>query len=273
MKSHTTLYTTGEFAKLCKVTKETLFYYDKIGLLKPESIAENNYRYYSFDQYFIMDMISVLKETGTSLKEIQSYMSKKSPEHYLHLMTQKRQALIEEQKKLERMQRSLESAINATQKGLSSHCQVPYLEEQAEEYFILTPATQPYTDTGYLKTITEHLSYCEQHAISIEFSVGSVLSYTQLQKGQFSSFAYISSKIPHYTPLDRIHVKPAGTYAVIEHKGFYDTLYESYQLLISFIQLHHLRITGNSYENDLLNYVTTDKESDYVIRVEIPVQE
>ena len=28
------LFTTGEFAKLCNVRKDTLFYYDEIGLLK-----------------------------------------------------------------------------------------------------------------------------------------------------------------------------------------------------------------------------------------------
>ncbi len=29
-------FTTGEFAKLCKVKKQTLFHYDHIGILKPE---------------------------------------------------------------------------------------------------------------------------------------------------------------------------------------------------------------------------------------------
>ena len=35
------LFTTGEFAKLCNVRKDTLFYYDEIGLLKPEIIQDN----------------------------------------------------------------------------------------------------------------------------------------------------------------------------------------------------------------------------------------
>ena len=35
-----TYYTTGEFAKLCHTTKETLFHYDSIGLLKPKIVKE-----------------------------------------------------------------------------------------------------------------------------------------------------------------------------------------------------------------------------------------
>ena len=31
------LFTSGQFAKLCSTTKETLFHYDSLGLLKPAS--------------------------------------------------------------------------------------------------------------------------------------------------------------------------------------------------------------------------------------------
>ncbi len=44
------LFTTGEFADLCGVQKQTLFHYDDIGLLKPEYRCKNNYRYYSIQQ-------------------------------------------------------------------------------------------------------------------------------------------------------------------------------------------------------------------------------
>lgn len=47
------LFTTGEFARLCNIRKDTLFYYDEIDLLKPEIIQDNGYRYYSANQLFI----------------------------------------------------------------------------------------------------------------------------------------------------------------------------------------------------------------------------
>ena len=39
--------TTGEFARMMRVSKDTLFHYDKIGLLKPEIVKTNGYRYYT----------------------------------------------------------------------------------------------------------------------------------------------------------------------------------------------------------------------------------
>ncbi|EGT4207022.1 MerR family DNA-binding transcriptional regulator, partial [Clostridioides difficile] len=44
-------FTTGEFAKLCGISKQTLIFYDKIGIFSPEYKDKNNYRYYSVYQY------------------------------------------------------------------------------------------------------------------------------------------------------------------------------------------------------------------------------
>ena len=55
-------FTTGEFAKLCGVKKQTLFHYDQIGILRPEIIASNGYRYYSVLQFDTYITIAMLKE-------------------------------------------------------------------------------------------------------------------------------------------------------------------------------------------------------------------
>ena len=42
-------FTVGELAKLHNLSKQTLIFYDKIGLFKPKIIdSNNNYRYYTF---------------------------------------------------------------------------------------------------------------------------------------------------------------------------------------------------------------------------------
>ena len=43
--------TTGQFAKLANVEKHVLFYYDEIGLFKPDTYDTNGYRYYAYHQY------------------------------------------------------------------------------------------------------------------------------------------------------------------------------------------------------------------------------
>ena len=53
-------FTTGDFAKLCQVTKHTLFYYDEIKVFCPEYIDEKEYRFYSPNQIEIFSVIHIL---------------------------------------------------------------------------------------------------------------------------------------------------------------------------------------------------------------------
>ena len=45
------MFTTGDFASLCNTTRDTLYHYDEIGLLKPERVEPNGYRLYSLTQF------------------------------------------------------------------------------------------------------------------------------------------------------------------------------------------------------------------------------
>lgn len=61
----------GEFAALTGISINMLRNYDKIGLLVPEQVdEENSYRYYSEGQIILANQIHILKELGFGLKEI-----------------------------------------------------------------------------------------------------------------------------------------------------------------------------------------------------------
>ena len=84
MNEQDSLYTTGQFAELCGVKKQTLFHYDDIGLLKPARVDSNGYRRYSHDQYQDYLLISCLKEAGMSLAEIKDYLEEDDPQARQH---------------------------------------------------------------------------------------------------------------------------------------------------------------------------------------------
>ena len=55
-------FTTGELAKLCKIPRKTLLYYDSLGLITPEVIEENGYRYYKRTQLFALELILTMRK-------------------------------------------------------------------------------------------------------------------------------------------------------------------------------------------------------------------
>ena len=81
------LYTTGEFAKLCGCSKDTLFLYDEIGVLKPTLIKKNGYRYYSIRQLFLFNRITSLCQSGLSLHNIKDIFDNENIDEYLETLT------------------------------------------------------------------------------------------------------------------------------------------------------------------------------------------
>ena len=69
------MFSIGELAGYQNISKQTLIFYDKIGLFQPAYVdPSNKYRYYTAQQIDYLDTILIMKELGFSLSEIQEHM-------------------------------------------------------------------------------------------------------------------------------------------------------------------------------------------------------
>ncbi len=69
----------GKVSKLKNVSIKSLRYYDQIGILKPAFVnTETNYRYYTENQLYLLDAITVCIKLGIPLKDLNNYVSKDS---------------------------------------------------------------------------------------------------------------------------------------------------------------------------------------------------
>lgn len=79
MKKNTNNYfTPSELSRLTGVSRQLLIYYDNNDIFKPDVIAENGYRYYSFYQYFILETIVALRKMDISLCDIKTYLTERN---------------------------------------------------------------------------------------------------------------------------------------------------------------------------------------------------
>ena len=76
----------SEFAALFGVSRDTLLYYDRIGLFRPQLRAENGYRLYSLDQVHQFDLLRMLRLANLSLEEIDQCLQHQHPERLLSLL-------------------------------------------------------------------------------------------------------------------------------------------------------------------------------------------
>ncbi len=69
----------GKVSKLKNVSIKSLRYYDQIGILKPAFVnTETNYRYYTKEQLYLLDAITVCIKLGIPLKDLNRYVENDS---------------------------------------------------------------------------------------------------------------------------------------------------------------------------------------------------
>lgn len=89
LKNESLKLTTAQFAKLHKINKRTLHYYDEIDLFKPKFKGENNYRYYDYFQSIELENILMLKQLDMSISEIKSYLNNPNVNDFVNIADDK----------------------------------------------------------------------------------------------------------------------------------------------------------------------------------------
>lgn len=107
------LFSTGEFARRANVTVRTIHYYEKKGLIQPEKISENGYRYYGKQEFARLQRILTLKLLGFSLEEIQEFSLNENDRDFLQRSFAMQLSLV--RKKIEHLKAVEESIQNVSE--------------------------------------------------------------------------------------------------------------------------------------------------------------
>lgn len=113
------MYTISEMANIFGVSRQTLIYYDKIGLFGPAEVNEKGYRFYSPTQIPLMRLICMLRDLGVDLDEI----TRLTCSYDVATMADKLQERVSE---LDGQIAALEKERNNVQERLSFYSDVSY---------------------------------------------------------------------------------------------------------------------------------------------------
>lgn len=129
-------YTVKQLSSLAGVTPRTLHHYDQIGLLKPETVGANGYRYYGDDSVLHLQQILFYRELGLPLEDIRQIMGRRDFDA-LEALESHRRALGKQAERINRLIQTVDDTIlhlkgqkNMSKKQLFE----AFSEEQQEEY-------------------------------------------------------------------------------------------------------------------------------------------
>ena len=264
-------FTTGEFAKLWGVKKQTLFHYDDIGIFQPAKRDSNGYRYYTYQQFEVFAVISVLKEMGMSLNEIKIYLDNRTPEGLIELFEDQVIKVNREIDYLKRIQQVMKTKIELTKKAtLIDHTKIEITEYQ-EDYLILSNKLDISDDLKFFNALVEFLKDDELGHATL-YSIGTMISKENLLNQEYTKYTYFYSPITNKTQARMLFLKPRGKYVVGYHKGSYEQIHKTYELLLNFIEEKQLKIIGYAYEELLLDEISVKGYENYMTQIMIHVE-
>lgn len=123
----------GAISKIFGVSKDTLRYYDKIGILKPEVNEENKYRYYDFRNIEQLGLILGIKCLGISLGEIKEVMECGNINEYKNALSKQEEIVERKISELQLLQKRLKEVGNIINEIIDFNNEEDFEKLQIEE--------------------------------------------------------------------------------------------------------------------------------------------
>ncbi len=261
----------GQFARLCGTSKDTLRHYENIGLLTPVSTLKNGYKEYLTAQAMDFMIISALKDAGCSLAEIKRFQEG-NKEAFRKVMAESMELLDAQIADLRRKRDLLAGSI----------ARIDELETWRDENGLLVDSswrirfceqtcyieTQVPLHTGVeeaFEVIADHAAYCKRTGCGL-LAEAQQASY-RIDRIAFTAGKYGESFFlctPTLNPIncDRKHIRPAGFYlqqlnalplkaARNEADSADNPVFETYDALKALAKEEGAAIVGSVYDAEL----------------------
>ena len=231
----------GKISKLKNVSIKSLRYYDQIGILKPAFVnTETNYRYYTKEQLYLLDAITVCIKLGIPLKDLNSYVENDSINLQKLLYDGK---ILAEQKILEihNCLGTLQETLQNMAGSVTGMAKIPesksgillpdgfYHNAVEERKLLLVPLDEMDTPKYYGQHILKLFVTAQQHGVAASYPSGVLHEYND---GSYSRHMFLTitdaSAVPD-TGTNTVRILPQGDYAcrrISTHMSDFDSIKE-----------------------------------------------
>ncbi len=128
------LFTIGEISRLFNVNIRTLRYYDNIGLLKPEyTNPQSGYRYYSVNQFELLNTIKYLRALDVSIEDIKYFIESRDIDNIINILDIHKKNIEQECIKLQIIEQKINNRLKQIKDALNTNYGVieeKYIEKE-----------------------------------------------------------------------------------------------------------------------------------------------
>lgn len=271
--------TIGQMAKLNHISEQTLRLYDRMDLLKPSNVNdENGYRYYDIKQCARLDMIQYMKSLGMTLKDIKENLDKNDLSLIKSILQKKSDHIDGQIRELKYQKRAIERTIESYDRYESSPpdgvISIEYIGKRIM-YCIDAGINFYEYDIDVYESILRKLkmSLISDDLPQIYFcNAGTVLRKERLVKHEFVSTEVFVFVDKNYVKEELTVQVPANTYLCIYCNRF-DKEKEYIERLLSEVEKNKYTIAGDYICEVLTDLPVFEQyERSMFLRLQVPVK-
>lgn len=262
-------FSTGEFAKLLEVNKDTLLYYDKIDLFKPAGTFDNGYRYYTFDQFDQFVAIQSLRAVELPIKELKTYFDAPNIQNFQQLAMEQQEKVAREIQKLQDIQFFLERSVTLTKEMEEASFGNVLMKQLPAEAVVYSDEKIDWS-LSIEELYEQSTPFLKKLGVRSTAAYGIVYSKEDFLNREYEGVCYLFCRLDYPSA----KMRPSGHYAIIYHQGPYDEISQNeiYNTLLAYLEQEQLALDGDIYEEYLLHSIAAKEEKDYITKISVKVK-
>ncbi|PFD53317.1 MerR family transcriptional regulator [Bacillus cereus] len=267
-------FTIGEMAKMHNIAESTLRYYDEKGIFHPSIVdPQTNYRYYTIDQFSLLDTIKFLRQLNIPLKEIKKYIDERNPAYALNLLEKQQEMMLKKQREIEYALAKMEHRIHLIKEATKAKAEQMVIKEIPQRKITAIAVAPNTTDDMfeyYIHSLQKNMRQMDDSLFSGD--IGVTVAKKGLMQNEFQAYRSVFILLD-YMPFEvqsSDEIKE-GMFACVYHPGPYEETDETYKKLMKYIDQEGYEISGDAIEIALIDWSVTEDPEEQVTEIQIPI--
>lgn len=260
-----------ETAELYSISIDTLYYYERIGLVVPPRNERNGYRIYQADDFYRLNIITELRSMGFDFEQIQSYFDQHTFASTMTLMNAELSNIDDQMKHLSALKGSIVDSLQRYTRAIAAAQDEDVVVMHIPERPCLLVSDEeiyhPCLPYAYARRARErnmrlsafHSTPCYRIDVQRKNEDGFFLP---------NAILLLAENLPG--PADCS--LPGGLYASCTFKGTFIRSPEVLESMTAFVADQGYRTAGDPIEFCLIGEYESDDRAEHISRLEIPVE-
>lgn len=263
-------YKIGEISKIYGIGRDSLMYYEELGIIKPFRDS-NGYRMYSISDIWRLNLIKELRSLNFPMKKIKEYLDDRSIvstnrilNEEIKLIDQKIEELIEHKKNIIKRLGSIKQVVEHTNLG-----EIRIVHIDKRKAIKLNGNIKRDEDFDFLIQKLQK-EYEDRFNILGNNNIGSFFSIEAIKRDVFNEFESVFCFLEDDEDIYNIVVE-GGYFVTLNYKGSNNDNKKHIKKMLKFIEDNNYKIKGKPIEIYKIDIHETGIVDEFITEVQIPI--